>query len=109
MQEILPTVMGFHIVLISMLITLTYPLNMEGIRQLKYFFGIEVARGAEVIVLSQRKYALDSLKETCMLGCKPAVVPIDPKTKLGVETGEPVDRERYQMLVGRLIYLSRSS
>ncbi|XP_020262807.1 uncharacterized protein LOC109838793, partial [Asparagus officinalis] len=72
---------------------------------LRYFLGIEIARGAEGIVLSQRKYALNLLKETGMLGCKPATTPIDQKFKLGAEAGEPVDRDRYQRLVGRLIYL----
>jgi hypothetical protein len=36
------------------------------------------------------------------------IAPIDQKTKLGVETGEPIDRERYQRLVSRLIYLSHT-
>ncbi|XP_020261941.1 uncharacterized protein LOC109837959 [Asparagus officinalis] len=72
---------------------------------LRYFLGIEIARGAEGIVLSQRKYALDLLKETGMLGCKPVTTPIDQKFKLGAEAGEPVDRDRYHRLVGRLIYL----
>jgi Reverse transcriptase (RNA-dependent DNA polymerase) len=76
--------------------------------QLKYFFGIEVAHGAEKIVLSQRKYALNLLKETCMLGCKPAIAPINQKTKLGTKTEEPVDQERYQRLVGRVIYPSHT-
>ncbi|XP_020242905.1 uncharacterized protein LOC109821122 [Asparagus officinalis] len=43
-----------------------------------------------------------------MLGCKPATTPIDQKFKLGAEAGEPVDRDRYQRLVGRLIYLSHT-
>jgi hypothetical protein len=51
---------------------------------------------------------LDLLKEICMLGCKLAVTPIEQKTRLGAETGEPVDRERYHRLVGRLIYLSHT-
>ncbi|XP_020268393.1 uncharacterized protein LOC109843843 [Asparagus officinalis] len=75
---------------------------------LRYFLGIEIARGAEGVVLSQRKYALDLLKETGMLGCKPVTTPIDQKFKLGVEVGEPVDCDRYQRLVGRLIYLSHT-
>ncbi|XP_020270762.1 uncharacterized protein LOC109845935 [Asparagus officinalis] len=75
---------------------------------LRYFLGIEISRGAEGIILSQRKYALDLLKETGMLGCKLATTPIDQKFKLGAEAGEPVDRDRYQRLVGRLIYLSHT-
>jgi hypothetical protein len=43
-----------------------------------------------------------------MSGCKLAVTPIDQKTRLGAETGEPIDRERYQRLVDCLIYLSRT-
>jgi hypothetical protein len=40
-----------------------------------------------------------------MLGCKPAVSPIDVKAKISADVGEQVDRERYQRLVGKLIYL----
>jgi Reverse transcriptase (RNA-dependent DNA polymerase) len=82
--------------------------EVKDLGQLRYFLGIEIARGAEGIVLSQRKYVLDLLTETGMLGCRPAVTPIDQKFKLSAEAGEPVDRERYQRLVGRLIYLSHT-
>jgi hypothetical protein len=51
---------------------------------------------------------LDLLTETGMLGCRPAVAPIDQKFKLSAEAREPIDRERYQRLVGRLIYLSHT-
>jgi Reverse transcriptase (RNA-dependent DNA polymerase) len=54
---------------------------------LRYFFGIEVARGSKGIVLSQRKYVLVLLKETDMLGYKPASTSIDQKSKLSAETG----------------------
>jgi Reverse transcriptase (RNA-dependent DNA polymerase) len=82
--------------------------EVKDLGQLRYFFGIEIARGAEGIVLSQMKYVLDLLTETCMLGCRPAVAPIDHKFKLSAEAGEPVNRKRYQRLVGRLIYLSHT-
>jgi Reverse transcriptase (RNA-dependent DNA polymerase) len=82
--------------------------EVKDLGQLRYFLGIEIARGAERIILSQRKYVLDLLTETDMLGCRPAVAPIDQKFKLSAEAGEPIDRERYQRLVGRLIYLSHT-
>ncbi|KAB1212816.1 Copia protein [Morella rubra] len=44
-----------------------------------------------------------------MLGCKPADTPMDPTTKLGAkENCAPVDKGRYQRLVGKLIYLSHT-
>jgi hypothetical protein len=44
------------------------------------------------------------LIETCIC-YRPAVSPIDVKAKISADAGEQVDRERYQRLVGRLIYL----
>jgi Reverse transcriptase (RNA-dependent DNA polymerase) len=82
--------------------------EVKDLGQLRYFLGIGIARGAEGIVLSQRKYVLNLLTETGMLGCKPTGAPIDQKTKLSAEAGEPVDKDRYQRLVGRLIYLSHT-
>jgi hypothetical protein len=79
--------------------------EVKDLGQLKYFLGIEIARSPKGIVLSQRKYVLDLLSETGMLGCRPALTPIDPNHKLCAESGDPVSRERYQRLVGRLIYL----
>ena len=59
--------------------------------------------------MSQQKYILDLLKETGMMGCRPANTPIDPNQKLRSEDkGDPVDTTRYQRLVGRLIYLSHT-
>ena len=44
-----------------------------------------------------------------MLGCKPADTPMDSTTKLGAkENCAPVDKGRYQRLVGKLIYLSHT-
>jgi hypothetical protein len=80
-------------------------LEVKDLGQLRYFLGIEIARSPKGIVLSQRKYVLDLLSETGMLGCRPASTPIDPNHKLCPESGDPVNKERYQRLVGRLIYL----
>ncbi|KAL6342864.1 hypothetical protein AAG906_016883 [Vitis piasezkii] len=40
------------------------------------------------IVLSQRKYVLDLLKETSMLGCKPIDTPIDVNIEMSTHIGE---------------------
>jgi len=42
------------------------------------FLGIEVAQSKEEVVISQRKYALDILKETDMIDCKLVDCPLDP-------------------------------
>ena len=52
---------------------------------------------------------MDLLNETGMLGCKHAPSPIDQNQKIGKnEKAVHVDRERYQRLVGKLIYLSHT-
>ncbi|KAH9658679.1 protein kinase domain-containing protein [Citrus sinensis] len=83
--------------------------EIKDLGQLKYFLGMEVARSKKGIVVSQRQYILDLLKETGMSGCKPSDTPIEANSKLGeVKNGFPVDNGRYQRLVGRLIYLSHT-
>jgi hypothetical protein len=79
--------------------------EVKDLGQLRYFLGIEVARSNKGIVLSQRKYTLDLLNDVGMIGCRAAATPIDQNHKITAESGEPVDRERYQRLVGRLLYL----
>lgn len=68
---------------------------------------MEVSQSKRGIVISQRKYVLDLLKETGMSGCKPADTPIDANQKLGDDKGSDlVNATQYQKLVGKLIYLS---
>ncbi|KAL0303581.1 UNVERIFIED_CONTAM: Retrovirus-related Pol polyprotein from transposon RE1 [Sesamum radiatum] len=83
--------------------------EIKDLGKLKYFLSIEVARSKAGIFLSQRKHILDSLKETGMMGCKPIHTPIESNHKLSeAKDDEPVDKGRYQRLVGRLIYLSHT-
>lgn len=46
--------------------------HMKDLGILKYSLGIEVARNNEGIFLYQRKYTLDIVSETGLLGAKPA-------------------------------------
>lgn len=83
--------------------------EIKDMGNLKYFLGMEVARSKKGIYVSQQKYVMDLLKETRMLMCKPVETPMDAAVKLGSkENGTPVDKGRYQRLVGKLIYLSHT-
>ncbi|RVW34622.1 Retrovirus-related Pol polyprotein from transposon RE1 [Vitis vinifera] len=83
--------------------------EIKDLGTLRYFLGMEVARSSKGIFVSQRKYTLDMLKETGMLGCKPSNTPMDPFNKIGSkEDMAAVNKGRYQRLVGRLIYLSHT-
>ena len=76
---------------------------------LKYFFGMEFARSKKGIFISERKYILDLLSEMGLLGCKVVKTPIEPNLKLQPASPiEVIDKEKYQCLVGRLIYLSHT-
>ncbi|KAB2602005.1 polyprotein (retrotrasposon protein) [Pyrus ussuriensis x Pyrus communis] len=83
--------------------------EMKNLGDLKNFLGVEVARSSKGIFLSQRKYVLDLLKETGMLGCKPVDTLIVEKYHLCLDPNQKsVDKGRYQRLVGRLIYLAHT-
>lgn len=63
---------------------------MKDLRKIKYFLGIEVEQSKSGIVMSQRKYVLNIVKETSMLDCKPVDTPIDANVKLLLEQEEPL-------------------
>ncbi|KAJ0625451.1 putative RNA-directed DNA polymerase [Helianthus annuus] len=83
--------------------------EMKDLGRLKYFLGIEVLRSKRGIFICQKKYILDMLAETGMIDCKPADTPMMVNHKLQMEEGAKlVEKERYQRLVGKLIYLSHT-
>lgn len=82
--------------------------RMKDLGKLKYFLGFEVARNASGFYLSQRKYALDIISETGLLGAKPSAVPIELNHQLARAEGPLANAEQYRRLVGRLIYLTNT-
>lgn len=80
--------------------------ELKDLGTLRYYLGMEVARSRAKISTSQRKYNLDLLQEIGISGYRPTNNPIEPKRELGLEEDAiSVDRERYQHLVGKMIYL----
>ena len=57
--------------------TLGTTFEVKDMGSLRYFLGMEIARSRQGISDSQRKYTLDLLKETGMLGAKPSPIPMD--------------------------------
>ena len=52
---------------------------------------------------------LNLLEETGLLGCKPTETPMEPNLRLQpTSVDKLVNRDQYQRLVGRLIYLSHT-
>ncbi|XP_016195353.1 uncharacterized protein LOC107636347 [Arachis ipaensis] len=81
--------------------------RIKGLSPLKYFLGIEVAQSVKEICLSQRKYCLDLLEDSGLLGAKLASVPMDSSTRLYQDKSPLLsDLFVYRRLVGRLIYLT---
>lgn len=83
--------------------------EIKDLGKLKYFLGIEVGRSRQGIFISQRKYVTDLLKKTGMTTRKPAGTPIEHNHRLSEALEDKaVDKEMYQRLVEKLIYLSHT-
>ncbi|CAA7034324.1 unnamed protein product [Microthlaspi erraticum] len=80
---------------------------MKDLGKLKYFLGLEIARGPEGIYVSQRKYALDIIVEAGLLNAKPCSVPTELNHKLALASALPhTNPQQYRRLIGRHIYLT---
>ncbi|KAI5314325.1 hypothetical protein L3X38_043501 [Prunus dulcis] len=81
---------------------LAFEFQMKDLGSQKYFLEVEVTRSKHGLFLSQMKHVMGQLANTGMLDCKPV-----ENHKLGVYLDQvPTNKERYQRLVERFIYLS---
>ncbi|KAK3037908.1 hypothetical protein RJ639_031799 [Escallonia herrerae] len=81
--------------------------RIKDLRDLKYFLGIEFSRSKKGIFMFQKKYALDILQDSGLLGVRPDKFPMEQNLKLTPTDGILLsDPTKYRRLVGRLIYLT---
>ena len=59
--------------------------------------------------MTQQKYILDLLQDTNLLQCHTNDTPIEANHKLTLNENDPnIEKSSYQILVGRLLYLSHT-
>jgi hypothetical protein len=80
--------------------------EVKDLGRLKYFLGLEVARSTKRIALSQRKYTLDLLSDVDTLGCRAASTSIDQNHKVTIQSGDHVDKEKYQTSWETVVFMS---
>ncbi|KAL0383326.1 UNVERIFIED_CONTAM: Retrovirus-related Pol polyprotein from transposon RE1 [Sesamum calycinum] len=72
----------------------------------KYFLGLELARSAHGLLVTQQKYLTDILRDVHVLDSRPAPTPLPPGLKLSADDGTLLfDPGPFRRLVGRLLYL----
>ncbi|XP_060180584.1 uncharacterized mitochondrial protein AtMg00810-like [Lycium barbarum] len=83
---------------------------------LKLFLGMEFSRSKEGIIMNQRKYAMELISDMGISGAKPASTPLYLNKKLTTKEYDDIsgvfgddeltDKESYQKLIGKLLYLT---
>lgn len=81
--------------------------TIKDLGHVRYFLGLEIIRSTKDMYVNQRKYVLDILADTGLLGCKPADTPLPKGQKFfKKQSTELTDPQKYRRLIRRLLYLN---
>ncbi|XP_048637564.1 uncharacterized mitochondrial protein AtMg00810-like [Brassica napus] len=81
--------------------------EMSDDRPLSYFLGIKIEKNSKGMLLSQSAYAKDILARMSMHNCNPVTTPVDLKSKLSQDDGDPIHNPtEYRSIAGALQYLT---
>lgn len=83
--------------------------EMTDLGLLSYSLGLEFMFLQEGILITQRQYIKDMLREFVLEHCKPVATPMTEKLKLTPDMqAPPADPQLYQRMVGKLIFLTNT-
>lgn len=83
--------------------------KIKDLGKLHYFLGLEILNTTGRVLISQRKFVLDLLKEYDCYNYSSLSSPLDPNVKLKAKEGTPIsDPTYYRKLVGKLNFLTNT-
>ncbi|XP_049373639.1 uncharacterized mitochondrial protein AtMg00810-like [Solanum verrucosum] len=83
--------------------------RIKDLGKLHYFLGLEILYRPDGVLISQRKFTLDLLKEFDSIDCKTTTSPLDLVEKLKATEGKLLsDPIHYRKLIGKLNFLSNT-
>jgi len=82
--------------------------KIKDLGELHYFLGMEIIKVPNVMIMTQRKYAMDMIKEFECDKLTAAVCPMAPLSKGSFTQDNLADAAHYRKLVGKLNYLSNT-
>lgn len=89
---------------------LYHTLKIKYLGKLHYFIGLEILYKSDGIIISQRTFLLEILKEYKMLDQTSMASTLDPSTKLHAKEGSPMtDPTYYRKLIGKLKFLTNTT